>query len=133
MNLDLAFGLVVSRQSLSLNPYFHHHAFLSSSLLKCSGNQSIQGKVIQSSSVTPSGFGREGRGVEARNEGAGGEEVKLLDDGGNWESDIKTSLSDAMERFDGDIMMLGKSTDGDGEEGRLEKERWAILPGLGGR
>jgi hypothetical protein len=71
--------------------------------------------------------------VEARNEGAGGEEVKLLDDGGNWESDIKTSLSDAMERFDGDIMMLGKSTDGDGEEGRLEKERWAILPGLGGR
>lgn len=126
MNLDLALGLVPLRQSLSLNPYFHHHAFLSSSLLTCSGNDSIHGKVFQSSSVIPSGPGRERRNVETQDEGAG-DEAKLTDDGGSWESDMKTSSSDTMEIFDGAILILGRLTDGNGEEGGLEKERHTIF------
>ena len=65
-------------------------------------------EVIQSSSVTPSGSGREGRGVEAGREKADGKEGKLSDDGGSWKPDMKTSPSDAMERFEGGILNLGK-------------------------
>ena len=58
--------------------------------------------------------------MEAQDEGAG-DEVKLTDDGGSWESDMKTSSSDAMEIFDGAILILGRLTDGNGEEGRPRK------------
>jgi hypothetical protein len=46
--------------------------------------------------------------VEAGSEGADGEEGKLSDDGGSWELYMKTSPSDAMERFEGGILNLGK-------------------------
>ena len=65
--------------------------------------------------------------MDAEDEGAGGEEVMLLDDGSSWESDIKTSSSASMKRFEGAILIRGRLTDGDGEEARLEKERRTIF------
>ena len=40
---------------------------------------------------------------------------------------MKASSSEAMERFEGALLTLEKSIDGDGEEGGLEKERRAIF------
>jgi hypothetical protein len=65
--------------------------------------------------------------MEAQNEGGDGEEGKLSDDGGSWESDIKTSSFNAMDRFEGAILNLGKSTDGNGEEGGLRKRHGPSL------
>jgi len=83
--------------------------------------------------VTPSGSGREGGSVGAPDDGAGGEEVKQSDDSGSWSSDVKISSSDANERLDWVILRSGRSTDGDGEEGGLEKEHRAIFDGLRGK
>lgn len=74
-----------------------------------------------------SGSNREEYCVEVLDEGAGGEEGKLLDDNRNWESDMEMSLSDAREKLEGAIFTLGRLTDSNGEEGRLEKERQAIF------